>query len=194
MRALQNVETANRITAFYCVVQGLIFAAFAFLWVKVSAFVTEREAEYEGKIQPTFVVKAPPLPMGMENPEPDQTMTDPEYDMHKLQELVKQQVIQVGICVAMANYMGTNGSRILFLQGCMSPFTLLSSNLIAIYVKGEPATGDLRRPWAPPPGMFDEIQKQLNAGQETMKTKKMEKRENKKAFIDAQRAKKNKAK
>jgi len=69
----------------------------------------------------------------------------------------------------------------------MAPFTVMATNLIPIYVYGKPAVGDLKRPWAPPKGMFDDLQKQMaEANGESMKTKKQEKKENKAKFIEKQ--------
>ena len=61
------------------------------------------------------------------------------------------------ICVTI--FSKWDSPRVLFLQAAMGPFTLMGSQLIKIYVQGQEATGDLKRPWAPPPGMFDELQK-----------------------------------
>lgn len=76
-------------------------------------------------------------------------------------------------------------------QAAMAPFTVSASNLIPIHVLGKPVVGELKRPWAPPKGMFDDLQKQMaEANGETAKTKKQEKKENKAKFIEKQAKKK----
>lgn len=97
------------ITSYGCV-QFLVLSLYAYLYMKISA----AAAEMEGKEQATFVVKAPPLPMGMENPEEDKEMTATEYDMSKFLELVKQSAI--GFVICMIVYHKWESPRILLLQ------------------------------------------------------------------------------
>lgn len=186
-------STVNYTIAFYAALQALVFGTFAFVYLKVQGFERERAKEYDGKEQPTFVVKPPPLPFGAQNPEPDRVMTEVEYDYDKLKEMVKQQLI--GVCICVFIFHKWESPRVLFLQAAMAPLTLGGHQLIKIWVYGHEATGDLKRPWAPPPGIFDELQKQQRLREEernggpSMKTKKEAKKENRKAFIEAQRSK-----
>ena len=94
----------------YGIVQSLVFTLYGYLFIKIKAF----EAEMEGKEQATFIVKAPSLPMGMENPEPDQEMTNTEYDMAEFFKMAKQSVIGVAICLFI--YTKWESPRVLFLQ------------------------------------------------------------------------------
>merc|ERR1712086_292285 len=179
----EDKDTEFYVTAIYCFVQVAVFSTYAMLYMRI-----QKMPDSGTK----FTVKAPPLPMGMENPEPDKEMTDKEYDFSKLKEMFTQATIGVG--VAFFVYTQWNTPRILFLQGVMAPFTMLENKLIPIHIMGQSAEGDLERPWAPPPGMFDELKKvqaQLSEQNEqppTAKQKKEDKKNNKQAFIEKKKA------
>merc|ERR1712166_141740 len=143
----------NMTIAGYCVAQFVTFSLYFFVYTRIQAAKKPDE-------KMDILVKAPPLPFGQENPTPDKMMTPSGYDMSKLMELVKQSLMGVGIISFI--FYKWESPKPLFMQMLMAPAAIIGSELFSIYVRNKPAEGVLARPWAPAPGMFDEIKKAMD--------------------------------
>lgn len=86
-----------------------------------------------------------PAPMGTnEEPRPV-TTTNMEYDKGQLRQLIKGQVMGVGMMAVMHLYMKYTNP--LLIQSILPLKSALEANLVKIHVFGKPATGDLQRPF-----------------------------------------------
>lgn len=151
----EDENTTNLVITGYVTVQVLTFAIYYYIYSKIQSSRATASPE-------PFVVKAPPLPFGQQNPTPDKEMTAVQYDLSKFTELVKQSII--GVCIISFIFYKWESPKPLFLQMVMTPSAVLESELFLIYVLGRAAEGKLTRPWAPAPGMFDQLKEAAAAG------------------------------
>lgn len=86
-----------------------------------------------------------PAPMGSgEEPRPV-TTTNMDYDKGQLRQLIKGQLMGVGMMGVMHLYF--HYTNPLLIQSIIPLKSALEANLIKIHVWGKPATGDLARPF-----------------------------------------------
>ncbi|KAL5360751.1 inorganic phosphate transporter Pho88 [Aspergillus floccosus] len=86
-----------------------------------------------------------PAPMGSgEEPRPV-TTTNMDYDKGQLRQLIKGQLMGVGMMGVMHLYFKYTNP--LLIQSIIPLKSALESNLVKIHVFGKPATGDLQRPF-----------------------------------------------
>ncbi|KAF7171326.1 hypothetical protein CNMCM5623_003736 [Aspergillus felis] len=86
-----------------------------------------------------------PAPMGSgEEPRPV-TTTNMDYDKGQLRQLMKSQLMGVGMMGVMHLYFKYTNP--LLIQSIIPLKSALESNLVKIHVFGKPATGDLQRPF-----------------------------------------------
>ncbi|RAO65919.1 uncharacterized protein BHQ10_001931 [Talaromyces amestolkiae] len=86
-----------------------------------------------------------PAPMGSgEEPRPV-TTTVMEYDKQQLRQLMRSQLMGVGMMAVMHLYFKYTNP--LLIQSILPVKSALESNLVKIHVFGKPATGDLQRPF-----------------------------------------------
>ena len=87
----ETPNTVNMVITGYVTMQAITLSICFMVYRSI-----ESKRGQQGHTQ-RFLVKAPPLPFGQENPTPDKMMNATEYDISKLNEIVKQ--ILMGICV-----------------------------------------------------------------------------------------------
>ncbi|EYE90709.1 PHO88 family protein [Aspergillus ruber CBS 135680] len=86
-----------------------------------------------------------PAPMGSsEEPRPV-TTTNMDYDKTQLRQLIKSQLMGVGMMGVMHLYFKYTNP--LLIQSIIPLKSALESNLVKIHIFGKPATGDLQRPF-----------------------------------------------
>ena len=85
----ETPNTANMVVAGYVTMQVIALSICFWIYKQIEA---GRSVDQE-----RFLVKAPPLPFGQENPTPDVMMNRTEYDISKLNEIVKQMLIGIGV-------------------------------------------------------------------------------------------------
>merc|ERR1711907_47667 len=158
----ETPNTVNMVITGYVTMQAITLSICFMVYRSI-----ESKRGQQGHTQ-RFLVKAPPLPFGQENPAPDKMMNATEYDISKLNEIVKQ--ILMGICVISFIFYKWESPKPLFLQMLMAPSAILESQLFQIHIRGKPATGELIRPWKPPPGMMDELKKSMEEAQQQAAT------------------------
>lgn len=104
-----------------------------------------------------------PAPMGsQEEPKPVIT-TVQDYDKQQLKTLLKSQLMGVGMMAFMHFYMKYTNP--LVIQSIIPLKSALESNLVKIHLWGQPAKGDLERPWKAAGGF-------MNMGQGEIKSDK----------------------
>eukprot|EP00658_Telonema_sp_P-2_P009027 TRINITY_DN13414_c0_g1_i2.p1 TRINITY_DN13414_c0_g1~~TRINITY_DN13414_c0_g1_i2.p1 ORF type:complete len:229 (+),score=75.93 TRINITY_DN13414_c0_g1_i2:211-897(+) len=144
---LESPEMVNMVFMGYVTAQVITAAIYFYIYTKIEA---ER-----GQHTETFIVKAPPLPFGQENPTPDKEMNGTQYDLSKFQELAKQSLMGLGIVLFI--FFKWESPKPLFLQMFMTPMNVVESELFKIHVLGHEVKDKLERPWAPAPGFFDQL-------------------------------------
>jgi hypothetical protein len=99
----------------------------------------------EKKKDRTVLKYVEPAPMGSaEEPKPVST-TIYAYDNQQLRALFKSQLMGVGMMLFMHGYMKYTNP--LVIQSIIPLKSALEGNLVKIHLRGQPATGELKRPW-----------------------------------------------
>jgi len=80
------------------------------------------------------------------------TTTVRDYDLTETTKSMRAVYMGVGMMAFLHGYMGY--TQPLFIQALMGLKGLYDSNMIKIHILGYKATGDLKRPFKAPPGMF----------------------------------------
>merc|ERR1711865_525220 len=122
-----GMTTVQLVISGYVTMQVITFTLYYLIYSKIQASRATASTE-------SFVVKAPPLPFGQENPQPDKEMTAVQYDLSKFTELVKQSII--GVCIPSFIFYKWESPKPLFLQMIMAPSAVLESELFMIHVLG----------------------------------------------------------
>ncbi|KAH8430799.1 PHO88 family protein [Aspergillus melleus] len=103
------------------------------------------QAKINSKKDLTTLKYVEPAPMGSnEEPRPV-TTTNMEYDKGQLRQLIKGQLMGVGMMGVMHLYFKYTNP--LLIQSIIPLKSAIESNLVKIHVFGRPATGDLQRPF-----------------------------------------------
>ncbi|OJJ43994.1 hypothetical protein ASPZODRAFT_153974 [Penicilliopsis zonata CBS 506.65] len=99
-----------------------------------------------------------PAPMGSgEQPKPV-TTTVMDYDKGQLRQLFRGQLMGVGMMAVMHLYMKYTNP--LLIQSIIPVKSAIESNLVKIHIFGQPATGDLQRPFKAASGFMGQGQVQ----------------------------------
>ncbi len=87
-------------------------------------------------------------PKTMAEPEKMEEMTITDYDQSQIKKLAGS--ILMPMCIISLMHFKWQFVRPLVLQSVMMPMTMAKSQLFKIYILGQPAEGDLERPWVAP--------------------------------------------
>ncbi|GAA5912921.1 Snd3p [Sporobolomyces salmoneus] len=93
----------------------------------------------------------PAKPMGGDGPT-TVTTTVRDYDLSQASSAVRSVLVGCAFMAFMHLYM--KYTQPLFIQGIMPLKSLFDSKILKIHLFGQPATGDLKRPFEAPAGMF----------------------------------------
>ena len=113
-------------------------------------------------------------PKTMAEPEKTEEMTITEYDLQQIKKLVGS--ILMPMCIISLMHFKWQFVRPLVLQSVMMPMTMAKSQLFKIHVLGQPAEGDLERPWAPPKSPLAQLISGDTGAEKTAKQLKNEKK------------------
>jgi hypothetical protein len=100
----------------------------------------------------TVVKYVEPAPMGSGEEPKFVATTVKAYDLQKLRELYKAQLMGVGMMAVMHIYFKYTNP--LLIQSIIPLKGAFEGNLVKVHLLGEPATGDLARPWKAAGGMM----------------------------------------
>lgn len=104
----------------------------------------------------TVIKYVEPAPMGSSEEPKSVTTTVYAYDMQQLQSLFKSQLMGVGmLCVMHLYFKYTNP---LLIQSIIPLKGAFEGNLVKIHLLGQPASGDLKRPWKAAGGFMGAMQ------------------------------------
>ncbi|KAL1793263.1 hypothetical protein ACET3X_008245 [Alternaria dauci] len=136
-----NENVLNGVRALY-IVSNLIIAGI-YLYV---------QAQINKKNDMTVVKYVEPAPMGSGEEPKFVATTVKAYDLQKLRELFKAQMMGVGMMGVMHLYFKYTNP--LLIQSIIPLKGAFEGNLVKIHLFGQPATGDLARPWKAAGGMM----------------------------------------
>jgi len=100
----------------------------------------------------TMLKYVEPTPMGSGEDPKLVTTTIQEYDKSQLKSLFKSQLMGVGMMGVMHIYFKYTNP--LLIQSIIPLKGAFEGNLIKVHLFGQPATGDLKRPWKAAGGMM----------------------------------------
>ncbi|CEN60683.1 inorganic phosphate transporter Pho88 [Aspergillus pseudodeflectus] len=103
------------------------------------------QAQIKKKNDLTTLKYVEPAPLGSGEEARPVTTTNSEYDKGQLRQLIKSQMMGVGMMGVMHLYMKYTNP--LLIQSIIPLKGAFESNLVKIHVFGKPATGDLQRPF-----------------------------------------------
>lgn len=93
-----------------------------------------------------------PAPMGSAEEPKSVTTTVHAYDLSQLQQLFKAQLMGVGMMAVMHLYFKYTNP--LLIQSIIPLKGAFEGNLVKIHLLGQPASGDLKRPWKAAGGLM----------------------------------------
>ena len=93
----------------------------------------------------TVIKYTEPAPMGSAEPPKPITTTIYDYDMNQLKSLLRAQLMGVGMMGVMHIYFKYTNP--LLIQSIIPAKGVFEGNLIKIHLLGQPAAGELKRPW-----------------------------------------------
>ncbi|KAH7122757.1 inorganic phosphate transporter Pho88 [Dendryphion nanum] len=135
----------NGVRALY-VVSNLIIAGI-YLYV---------QSKINQKNDMTVVKYVEPAPMGSGEEPKFVATTVKAYDLQQLRSLFKTQLMGVGMMAVMHFYMKYTNP--LLIQSVLPVKGVFEGNLIKIHLLGQPATGELQRPWKAAAGFMGAMQ------------------------------------
>ncbi|GAA6017852.1 hypothetical protein JCM10207_003475 [Rhodosporidiobolus poonsookiae] len=94
----------------------------------------------------------PAKPMSGDGPT-QVTTTNRDYDLAEVSKAIRSVLMGCAFMAFMHLYM--KYTQPLFIQGVMPLKSLYDAKILKIHLFGQPATGDLKRPFAAPPSMFN---------------------------------------
>ncbi|OQE23664.1 hypothetical protein PENSTE_c008G09544 [Penicillium steckii] len=103
------------------------------------------QTKINGKKDMTTLKYVEPAPMGSGEEAKPVTTTNMDYDKGQLRQLMRSQLMGVGMMGVMHLYMKYTNP--LLIQSIIPLKSALESNLVKIHLFGKPATGDLARPF-----------------------------------------------
>jgi len=112
--------------------------------------------QIDRKNDQTIIKYVEPPPMGSAEEPKAVTTTIKEYDTNQLRQLVRAQLMGVGMMGVMHIYFKYTNP--LLIQSIIPVKGALEGNLIKIHVFGKPASGELKRPWKANAGIMGAMQ------------------------------------
>ena len=97
-----------------------------------------------------------PAPLGTGEEAKPVTTTNMDYDKGQLRQLIRSQLMGVGMMAVMHLYMKYTNP--LVIQSIIPVKSVLESNLAKIHIYGQPASGDLKRPFKQAQGFMSAMQ------------------------------------
>ncbi|KIW97806.1 uncharacterized protein Z519_01390 [Cladophialophora bantiana CBS 173.52] len=125
----------------YVVSNLVIFGLYYYIGMKIKA-----------KRDLTTLKYVEPAPMGSGEEPKLVTTTIQEYDQNQLSAAYKGQLMGIGMMAFMHLYLKYTNP--LLIQSIIPVKSALESNLVKVHVFGNPAVGDLKRPWKASGGMM----------------------------------------
>jgi len=140
-----NPDVLNGIRALY-VVSNLVIAGI-YLYVQM---------QINKKRDMTVLKYVEPAPMGSTEEPKAVTTTVHAYDLQQVRGLYRSQAMGIGMMAVMHLYM--KYSNPLLIQSIIPVKSALEGNLIKIHLFGQPASGELKRPWKAAGGFMGAMQ------------------------------------
>jgi Phosphate transport (Pho88) len=104
----------------------------------------------------TVIKYVEPAPMGSTEEPKAVTTTIHAYDVQQLRALYKAQLMGIGMMAVMHVYFKYTNP--LLIQSIIPLKGAFEGNLVKIHLLGQPAIGDLKRPWKQSGGIFGAMQ------------------------------------
>ncbi|KAF2718682.1 inorganic phosphate transport PHO88 [Polychaeton citri CBS 116435] len=145
--AFEDPNVLNGVRALY-VVSNLIIAG-VYFYVKL---------QIDKKKDMTVLKYVEPAALGSTEEPKAVTTTVQAYDQAQLRQLFKSQLMGVGMMGVMHFYF--NYTNPLLIQSIIPLKGAFEGNLVKVHMFGQPATGDLKRPWKAAAGMMGMMQGQ----------------------------------
>ncbi|KAF4547984.1 putative SRP-independent targeting protein 3 [Elsinoe fawcettii] len=114
------------------------------------------QRQIEAKKDRTVLKYVEPAPMGSTEEPKAVTTTVYAYDMQQLRALFKAQLMGVGMMAFMHLYLKYTNP--LLVQSIIPFKGAFEGNLVKIHLLGQPATGDMKRPWKTSGGLMGAMQ------------------------------------
>ncbi|KAF2456999.1 inorganic phosphate transporter-like protein pho88 [Lineolata rhizophorae] len=114
------------------------------------------QAQINKKKDRTTIQYVEPAPMGSEEGPKNVTTTVMAYDSQQLRGMFKTQLMGVGMMAIM--HLWFKYTNPLVIQSILPLKTAVESNLFKIHILGQPATGDLKRPFKGASGLLSGLQ------------------------------------
>ncbi|CBY00765.1 hypothetical protein IAQ61_011670 [Plenodomus lingam] len=136
-----NPTVLNAVRALYITSNAIILGIYLYV-----------QAQINKKNDMTVVKYVEPAPMGSGEEPKFVATTVKAYDLSKLRELFKAQLMGVGMMAVMHLYFKYTNP--LLIQSIIPLKGAFEGNLVKVHLLGQPATGDLARPWKASGGMM----------------------------------------
>ncbi|KAI8940982.1 hypothetical protein NX059_002232 [Plenodomus lindquistii] len=136
-----NPDVLNAVRGLYIVSNIIILGIYLYV-----------QAQINKKNDMTVVKYVEPAPMGSGEEPKFVATTVKAYDLQKLRELFKAQLMGVGMMGVMHIYFKYTNP--LLIQSIIPLKGAFEGNLVKVHLLGQPATGDLARPWKASGGMM----------------------------------------
>ncbi|KAF2854178.1 inorganic phosphate transporter-like protein pho88 [Plenodomus tracheiphilus IPT5] len=136
-----NPDVLNAVRGLYIVSNIIILGIYLYV-----------QAQINKKNDLTVVKYVEPAPMGSGEEPKFVATTVKAYDLQKLRELFKAQLMGVGMMGVMHIYFKYTNP--LLIQSIIPLKGAFEGNLVKVHLLGKPATGDLERPWKASGGMM----------------------------------------
>ncbi|KAH7355538.1 inorganic phosphate transporter Pho88 [Pyrenochaeta sp. MPI-SDFR-AT-0127] len=137
----EDPNVLNGVRALYIVSNIIILSIYLYV-----------QAQINKKNDMTVVKYVEPAPMGSGEEPKFVATTVKAYDLQKLRELFKAQLMGVGMMGVMHIYFKYTNP--LLIQSIIPLKGAFEGNLVKVHLLGQPATGDLARPWKASGGMM----------------------------------------
>jgi len=134
-------EVLNYVRIGYVTVQAIVLGTYLYITLKIKSNNDQTVLKY---------VEAP----SQLTKEPGQlvTTTVRDYDLQETSKLTRAVYMGVGMMLFLHLYL--KYTQPLFIQALMGLKSLYDSKIVALYILGKPAEGDLKRPFKAAPGLF----------------------------------------
>ncbi|KAF9733610.1 hypothetical protein PMIN06_007221 [Paraphaeosphaeria minitans] len=140
-----NPDVLNGVRALYILSNAIIAGIYLYV-----------QAQIKKKNDMTVVKYVEPAPMGSGEEPKFVATTVKAYDLQQLQGLFKAQLMGVGMMGVMHIYMKYTNP--LLIQSIIPLKGAFEGNLVKVHLFGQPATGDLQRPWKAAGGFMGAMQ------------------------------------
>ncbi|OQD67162.1 hypothetical protein PENDEC_c043G05940 [Penicillium decumbens] len=141
----ENPDVLMAVRALYILSNVLILGLYLYTQTKINQ-----------KKDMTTLKYVEPAPLGTGEEAKPVTTTNMDYDKGQLRQLMRSQLMGVGMMGVMHLYMQYTNP--LLIQSIIPLKSAIESNLVKIHVFGKPATGDLARPFKSSGGFMSQVQ------------------------------------